>query len=43
MGQEAGQLLPQMTTSIEEEKGKYVSFELKTRVRQPSDSAKYKK
>ena len=36
-------LIPHKTTSMEEEKGKYKAFELKTRVGQPSESTKYKK
>ena len=36
-------LIPHKTTSMEEEKGKYIAFELKTRVGQPSESTKYKK
>jgi len=36
-------LIPQKKTSGEEEKRKYIAFELKTRVGQPSDSTKYKK
>jgi hypothetical protein len=36
-------LIPQKTTKMEEEKGKFIAFDLKTRVRQPSDPTKYKK
>ena len=36
-------LIPHKTTSMEEEKGEYIAFELKTRVGQPSESTKYKK
>jgi hypothetical protein len=35
-------LIPQKTTKMEEEKGKFISFDLKTRVGQPSDATKYK-
>ena len=36
-------LIPHKTTSVEEEKGKYIAFELNTRVGKPSESTKYKK
>jgi hypothetical protein len=36
-------LIPQRTTKMEEEKGKFIAFDLKTRVGQPSDATKYKK
>jgi hypothetical protein len=36
-------LIPQKTTKMEEEKGKIIAFDLKTRVGQPSDATKYKK
>jgi hypothetical protein len=36
-------LIPQKTTKMEEEKEKFIAFDLKTRVGQPSDSTKYKK
>jgi hypothetical protein len=36
-------LIPYKISSVEEEKGRYIAFELKTRVEQPSDSTKYKK
>jgi len=36
-------LIPHKNSSVEEEKGSYIAFELKTRVGQPSDSTKYKK
>jgi hypothetical protein len=36
-------LIPQKTTNIDEEKGKFIAFDLKTRVGQPSDATKYKK
>jgi hypothetical protein len=36
-------LIPQKTTKMEEEKGKFIAFDLKTRVGQPSDATKYKK
>ena len=36
-------LVPPKTLSAEEEKGKYVAFELKTRVGAPNGSSKYKK
>ena len=36
-------LIPDKVLSAEEEKGKYVSFELKTRVGQPEGGTKYKK
>jgi hypothetical protein len=36
-------LIPQKTTKMEEEKGKLIAFDLKTRVGQPSDATKYKK
>jgi excinuclease UvrABC nuclease subunit len=36
-------LIPQKTTKMEEEKGKCIAFDLKTRVGQPSDATKYKK
>jgi hypothetical protein len=44
-----GHLLPVLplilhkNSSVEEEKGRYIAFELKTRVGKPSDSTKYKK
>jgi hypothetical protein len=31
-------LIPQKTTKMKEEKGKYIALDLKTRVRQPSDA-----
>jgi hypothetical protein len=36
-------LIPQKTTKMEEEKGKFIAFDSKTRVGQPSDATKYKK
>lgn len=36
-------LIPQKTTKMEEEKGRFIAFDLKTRVGQPSDATKYKK
>jgi hypothetical protein len=36
-------LIPQKTTKMEEEKGRCIAFDLKTRVGQPSDATKYKK
>jgi hypothetical protein len=45
----AGHLLPVLpfipykNSSVEEEKGRYIAFKLKTRVGQPSDATKYKK
>jgi hypothetical protein len=36
-------LIPAKLNSFEEEKGRYITFELKTRVGQPADSTKYKK
>jgi hypothetical protein len=36
-------LIPQKTTKMKEEKGKFIAFDLKTRVGQPSDATKYKK
>jgi hypothetical protein len=36
-------LIPYKISSVEEEKGRHVAFELKTRVGQPSDSTNYKK
>jgi len=36
-------LVPEKLPTIEEDKGKYLIFELKTRVGQPADSTKYKK
>jgi hypothetical protein len=36
-------LIPQKTTKMEEEKGKFIAFDLKTRIGQPSDATKYKK
>jgi hypothetical protein len=36
-------LIPQKKTKMEEEKGKFIAFDLKTRVGQPSDTTKYKK
>ena len=36
-------LIPQKITKMEEEKGKFIAFDLKTRVGQPSDATKYKK
>jgi hypothetical protein len=36
-------LIPQKTTKMEEEQGKIIAFDLKTRVGQPSDATKYKK
>jgi hypothetical protein len=36
-------LIPQKTTKMEEEKGKFILFDLKTRVGHPSDATKYKK
>jgi hypothetical protein len=36
-------LIPYNISSVEEEKGRYISFELKTRVSQPSDATRYKK
>ena len=36
-------LIPAKSSSFEEEKGRYIAFELKTRVGQPADSTKYKK
>ena len=36
-------LIPLKTTKMEEEKGNFIAFDLKTRVGQPSDATKYKK
>jgi hypothetical protein len=36
-------LIPQKTTKMEEEKRRFIAFDLKTRVGQPSDAPKYKK
>jgi hypothetical protein len=36
-------MIPQKTTKMEEEKGRFIAFDLKTRVGQPSDTTKYKK
>jgi hypothetical protein len=36
-------LIPYKSSSVEEGKGRYIAFELKTRVGQSSDSNKYKK
>jgi len=36
-------LIPIKSPSMEEEKGRYIAFDLKTRVGQPSDATKYKK
>jgi hypothetical protein len=36
-------LIPQKTTKMEEEKGRFIAFDLKTRVGQSSDATKYKK
>jgi len=36
-------LIPLKSPSVEEDKGKYIAFELKTRVGQPSDATRYKK
>jgi hypothetical protein len=36
-------LIPQKTTKMEEEKGRFLAFDLKTRVAQPSNATKYKK
>ena len=36
-------LIPLKLPSVEEDKGKYIAFELKTRVGQPSDATRYKK
>ena len=36
-------LIPTKLPSMEEEKGRYLAFDLKTRVGQPSDATKYKK
>jgi hypothetical protein len=36
-------LIPQKTTKMGEKKGKFIAFDLKTRVGQPSDATKYKK
>ena len=36
-------LLPIKSPSLEEEKGRYIAFDLRTRVGQPSDATKYKK
>ena len=47
--QKAGHLLPVLplipykNSNVDEEKGRYIAFELKTRVGQPSDATKYKK
>jgi hypothetical protein len=47
--QKAGHLLPVLrlipykNSNVDEENGRYIAFELKTRVRQPSDATKYKK
>jgi hypothetical protein len=35
-------LIPQKTTKMEEEKGKFFAFDLKLMVGQPSDATKYK-
>ena len=49
-GQEVGSFAPcspsdssEGKTKMEEEKGKFIAFDLKTRVGQPSDATKYKK
>jgi hypothetical protein len=36
-------LIPYKNSSVDKEKGRYIAFELKTRVGQPSDVTKYKK
>jgi hypothetical protein len=36
-------LIPYKKSNVDEEKGRYIAFELKTRVGQPSDATKYKK
>jgi hypothetical protein len=36
-------LIPQKTTKMDEEKGMFIAFDLKTRVGQPSDATMYKK
>jgi hypothetical protein len=36
-------LIPNKNSNMDKEKGRYIAFELKTRVGQPSDSTKYKK
>jgi len=36
-------LIPSKLPGVEEERGKFIAFELKTRVGQPSDASKYKK
>ena len=36
-------LIPLKTTKMEEEKEKFIAFDLKTRVGQPPDTKKYKK
>ena len=36
-------LIPYKNSSVDKEKGRYIAFELKTRVGQPSDATKYKK
>jgi hypothetical protein len=36
-------VLPLLPQEVEEEKGKFIAFDLKTRVEQPSDATKYKK
>ena len=36
-------LIPIKSPIVEEDKGKYIAFELKTRVGQPSDATRYKK
>jgi len=36
-------LIPYKNCSVDEEKGRYIAFELETRVGQPSDAIKYKK
>jgi hypothetical protein len=36
-------LIPQKTTKMDEDKGKFIAFDLKTRVGPPPDATKYKK
>jgi hypothetical protein len=36
-------LIPYKISNVEEEKGRYIVFEMKTRIGQPSDSTKYNK
>jgi hypothetical protein len=36
-------LIPYKNSNVDEEKGRYIAFELKTRVGKPSDATKYKK